>query len=166
MSQILWDASSLAKRYVPELGSDIVDALFSAWTSLTFLAAYLVYAETCAVLRRKHNRADISLAAFTTARGSLRHEVLLNPSFGLMTIEDDDILAGVTLSDQHNLNSTDAAILAAYLRFAHAQPATASACVIVTADQRFFRASSTEGLRTINPEMLPAADVPAFLASV
>jgi predicted nucleic acid-binding protein len=130
------------------------------------IATFFAYAETCAVLRRKHNRGDITLRLFTSARSLLRRDVLLNPNFPLLTITDQDVLDGITLNDQYNLNSTDAAILAAYLRYARAQPPIAPTCVLVTADQRFLRAATAEGLRAINPETLPAADVAAFLASL
>jgi hypothetical protein len=53
-----------------------------------------------------------------------------------------------------------------YLRFARAQSPAAPACLLVTADQRLLRAAAAEGLQTLDPEQLPAADVPAFLAAL
>jgi hypothetical protein len=38
--------------------------------------------------------------------------------------------------------------------------------VLVAADYRLLRAAGAEGRATLNPETLPAADVPAFLAGV
>jgi hypothetical protein len=36
----------------------------------------------------------------------------------------------------------------------------------VASDRRLLRAAGAEGLVTLNPETVPAADVPAFLASL
>jgi hypothetical protein len=37
--------------------------------------------------------------------------------------------------------------------------------VLVAADQRLVRAAAAEGLATLNPETIPAVDVPALLAT-
>src|SRR5688500_703742 len=117
MPQFLWDASALTKRYAPEVGSDIVDALFAVGLAVPMVTTYLSYAETCATLRRKHNTGDINAATFAAARGLLKQEVFSDPGFDLMTLNDEAILGGIAIVDQHNLNSSDAAILFAYLRY-------------------------------------------------
>jgi hypothetical protein len=82
-----------------------------------------------------------------------------------MTIDDTAVLTGIALADTHNVNSTDAAILAVYLDYARSLSTTDPICVLVAADQRLIRAAAAEGIQTLNPETLPAADVPGFLAS-
>lgn len=163
MLQLLWDASALSKRYYEEEGSEAVDAIFAAVPS-PGLIAHIGYAETAAILRRKLNQGDIDFAGFQQARLLLEAEVLLSTGFGLLSVEDTDVLDGVALTDLHNINSTDASILATYLRRARSQPPSAPACVLVAADRRLLRAAEAEGLRTLNPELVPAADIPAFLA--
>lgn len=37
---------------------------------------------------------------------------------------------------------------------------------LFAADERFVRTAQAEGLRAVNPEVLPAADVPALLVSL
>jgi predicted nucleic acid-binding protein len=165
MPQLLWDASALAKRYTPEVGSDAVDACFGSPVVAAMITTCGVYAEACSVLRRKQNRGEIDLIAFTKARSALRSEVLLGPGVQWLTIEDDDILAGIALSDRHNLNSTDAALLVAYLDYARSQPSGAPTCLLVATDHHLLRAATSEGLDTLNPERVPAADIPALLAS-
>ncbi len=160
MPQLLWDASALVKRYGEERGTETVEALFASRPSPAMLTTYMGYAETAAILRRNLNRGDIDRPAFLRAVRLLQNDVLLDPHFELVSINDTDVLAGMALTDRHNINSTDAAILAAYLRCAQAQ----SSCLLVAADRRRLRAASTEGLPALNPETLPAADVPALLA--
>jgi uncharacterized protein len=163
---LLWDASALVKRYAPEQGSDTVDALFAAVPSLPMATAYLVYAETCASLRRKLNRGTIDFAAFTAARSLLRVELFIRPGFHLMSLDDQAILGGISLADQYSLNASDAALLFAYLRFVRGRSHADPTCVLAAADQRLLRAADAEGLATVDPELVCAAAVPTLLASL
>jgi predicted nucleic acid-binding protein len=164
--QFLWDASALSKRYFPEIGSATVDVLFGMGSSVPKATAYLCYAEACASLRRRLNRGQLNSGGFHAARLLARKEILLDPDFRFVTISDADILAGIALTDQHNLNSSDAAILMSYLRYVRTQPPTAPTCLLIAADQRLIRAANAEGLQTLNPEAVAAADVPSFLATL
>ncbi len=166
MPQLLWDASALAKRYAPEVGTATVKALFDFAPALPMASTFLGYAETSASLRRKLNQSVITLVEFNEARLRLKQEVLVNSNVDLLTVDDADILDGVALNDRHNLNASDAAILAAFLRYARSRTPGLPACVLVASDQRFLRAASAEGLQTLNPELVPVADVPVLLASL
>ena len=162
---LLWDASALAQRYAPELGTLTVNALFTAVSPSQMITTVLSYSETCGVLVRKRNRGALDGATFSVARSALRAEIIDDPDFGVMAVEFVDILGGIDLIDRHNLNSTDASILRSFLGFAQAQTAT-TACVLVAADQRLLRAAQGEGLKTFNPELIAPADVPVFLATL
>jgi predicted nucleic acid-binding protein len=163
---LFWDASALAKRYVAELGSDTVDALFASVPAPQMTGTVLGYAETYSTLIRRHNRGSIGRPTFTMAKTALRNEVIDSPDFVLLTIDDAAILAGVALMEQHNLNATDAAILALVLRYIGALPPGAPACLLITADHRLLSAAQAEGLTTLDPEVVAAIDVSALLASL
>jgi hypothetical protein len=47
---LFWDASALAKRYVPEVGNDTVDALFALTPAPRMYGTILGYAETYSTL--------------------------------------------------------------------------------------------------------------------
>ena len=115
MIQILWDAqAALAKRYVAELGSQTVNALFTAVPPAQMLTTIMSYSETFAALLRKHNQGVLSVTTLTTAQAALRrNEVIDNPDFAVVGLEFDDILNGIELIKRHNLNSTDGAMLQA-----------------------------------------------------
>ena len=165
MFQILWDASALVKRYVAENGSQTVNALFMAVPPAQMATTIMSYSETFAALWRKHNQGILSVPAFTTAQAALANEVIGNPGFIVLGLEFDDILNGIEAVSADNLNSTDGAILAAFLRLA--TPLRPSAvCVLVASDQRLLRAAKAEGLEVLNPETVNAADIPAFLAAL
>jgi predicted nucleic acid-binding protein len=160
-----WDASALTKRYYPEVGSGVVDALFAAGLPSQMVTTFWGYAETYASLLRKRNRGDISAVFFASAVTLLQAEVLDSPDCVLLTVDDSAVLDGISLMLQHNLNTTDAALLATYLRYARSQPAGSPTSVLIAADQRLLRAAGAEGLATLDPEAVAAADIPALLAS-
>ena len=103
---------------------------------------------------------------FNDARVLLEDDVLNSSRFTLLSALDEDVLAGIALSDAHNINSTDASMLAAYLHYAEFVSADEPTCVLVAADNRLLRAAESEGLKTLNPETIAPADLPAFLASL
>jgi predicted nucleic acid-binding protein len=163
MPEALWDGSALVKRYYTEIGSQTVDAVFAAMSAAEMAATFLGYAECAAILRRKLNSRVLDQAAFSSARFLLRQEILNRHDFRLMSIDDRAMLDGIGWIDTYSLNSADAAILDVYLRHARA---SGGVCVLIAADGRLLKAAAAEGLETLNPELMPAADVAAFLASL
>src|SRR5689334_7008198 len=134
MLQLLWDASALVKRYVAEVGSDTVDALFTAIPTPLMVCTLLGYAESAAILRRRFHQAVFSAIEFSNARLLLEQEIVSNPATRLVPIDDTTLLASIALGDQRNLNASDAVILEAYLRYARSQSPTAARCVLVASD--------------------------------
>lgn len=124
-------------------------------------ATFLGYAEAYSILLRKRNRNNLSGAAFAAATSLLRDEIVSSAEFTLLDVDTRDIFAGIGLIERHNINSADAMILAAFLRYALA---IGEVCVLVASDRRLLRAAIAEGLKTLNPEQ--ATDVPAFLAAL
>lgn len=164
MAVLFWDASALAKRYFPEVSSDTVDALFACWPAHTFVATSWGYAETYSILFRRLNGGFLDPAGFTGMVTLLQADVVDSLDFDLLPIGDETIFACIATMQRHNLNSTDAAILT--LLLSSVIPSTSSTCVLVASDHRLLRAAQAEGLQTINPQTMPAADVPAFLATL
>jgi predicted nucleic acid-binding protein len=162
---LFWDASALAKRYVPEVGSSTVDALFAS-SPAQMIGTVLGYAEAYSTLIRKHNRGNITRSDFAAATAALRNEVINSSTYVLLTVDDASTLAGVALMERRKLNATDAAILALVLRYIRALPADAPACVLIAADHRLLSAAQAEGLTTLNPEAVLATDISALLASL
>jgi hypothetical protein len=159
-------SSSLAKRYAPELGSDTVNALFASVPLNQMVTTVLTCAETFSLLIRKRNRNELDAAAYTTAASALQNEVIYHADFSVLDISFDATLAGIELIQRHNINSADAAVLTVFLRYAQATSTLGINSVLVASDLRMLRAAQVEGLPVLNPELLPAADVPTFLAAI
>lgn len=56
MALLFWDASALVKRYMPETGSEAVNALFECVPLPDMTAASWGYLETYSILLRGYNR--------------------------------------------------------------------------------------------------------------
>jgi len=167
MVVLLWDASALAKRYAPEVGSDTVEALFRLVPKLQMVSSSVSYVEIVSILLRKFNRAAIDSVAFHAAKSALRLELINDPAFVLLSINDTAFYGGIALMEAHNLNATDAALLTLFQSYIQTFPPDSGATfLLVAADERLVRTAKFEGLRAINPETLLVADVPAFLAGL
>ena len=102
----------------------------------------------------------MDLRTFTEATNALRGEVVEDPEFGILSITDALVFGSLSLMQTHNINSANAAILAAYLRFQEASP---EHCLLAAADRRLLRAAQAEGLPVLNLEDTAGADIQALL---
>ncbi len=162
-----WDASALAKRYAPELGSETVDVLFEAVPPSQMVSSSVSYTEIYSIILRKYNRGLIDRVAFETAKSSLRVELINDPNFVLLSIDDTAFYNGISLMETQNLNSTDAALLILFQ--SHIQTFAQNSdhiFLLVAADERIIRTARAEGFQAINPEGLSASNVPAMLDSL
>jgi len=121
------------------------------------------YAETFAILHRKRNGGLLNQVTFAKVVTKLQGEIIGSGQIGLLTSENEQILAGLSFVVRHNLNSNDAAILATYSRYQNSLPPGSPPCLLVTADLRLVRASEAEGLATLNPERFSSTDVAALV---
>jgi predicted nucleic acid-binding protein len=163
MAVLFWDASALAKRYIAELGTSTVNALFAGAPAHEMMSTPWSYAETYSILQRRHNSGAIDQPLFTTAVSALETEVVYGPVFSLLSIDDATVFASTTIMSRHNLNATDAAILTLLLDYSQTLPGGPSGCLLIAADRRLLRAAGAEGFSVLDPETVPAADVPALL---
>lgn len=164
MPTVFWDASALAKRYAPEVGSETADALFATIPASSMITTVWGYAETFAVLLRGLNKGQLDQPTFTTAVSALKREILDNPDLGFLAVDEGAVLAGLPLIQRHNLNVTDATVLAVLLRYLHAQPSSMPSLALISADQRLSRAAQAEGLQVLNSEQVAPAALPVFFA--
>ncbi len=163
MAFLFWDASALAKRYTAEDGTATTNALFAQVPRTNMSTTPWGYAETYSILLRRHNSGVLDVPAFTASASALQAEIVNDPDFTLLSVTDTTIMGCTSVMHRHNINSTDASILAMLLALAPSPPPD---FVVVAADKRLLRAAAQEGFKTLDPALIPAADVPSFLASL
>ena len=164
MILLFWDASALAKRHSEELGSDVVDILFSLSAPFKMASTPWGYVETYSILLRRFNSKILDSTAFESAISTLQNEMLDIALVTLFSVSDEDIFLSTAMMRKHNLNSTDAAILTVIA--AKRSAFETSEIVVVAADKRLLRAAEAEGLRSLNPEETSLAELPVFLSSL
>jgi predicted nucleic acid-binding protein len=164
MALLFWDASALAKRYIAEVGTATVNAAFANAGTHTMATTPWSYAETYSILLRKLNSTAIDRSLFTTAITALEAEVVYGPDFGLLSISDAMVFASTTAMSRHNINATDAAILTLLLDYSQTLPSGQSGCLLIAADRRLLRAADVEAFSILDPEAVPAADLPTLLS--
>jgi predicted nucleic acid-binding protein len=104
------DASALAKRYAPELGTPVVNHLFARVTPDKFHLFNVSFAEVVSLLVRKKNSGRLSETAYTQAVIDLGVEIGSSPAHKLAA-DNALVTACLPLIEAHSINSTDAVIL-------------------------------------------------------
>ena len=165
MPLLFGDASALAKRFARERASGTVDALLEQTLTPDQATSACGYAETYSGLLRKHNDGRIDFPSFLAAVAALQAEVVDRGRFHFPPLDEAIVFASPLTMQRHNLNATDAAILTMLLDVVSNLP-PGDALVLVAADTRLLRGGAAEGLATLNPETVAAADVSALLAAL
>jgi predicted nucleic acid-binding protein len=146
------DASALAKRYTPEVGSTLLDHLF-ARVSLDRLYVFNVgMAEVLSLLVRKKNAGQLSAADFSQALVEFGAEIVSSTLLRKVVADNALVTAALPLIQVHSINATDAIILRSALNLAVPLRAAGEDLVLVASDQRLLRAAQVEGLVTFDPE--------------
>ena len=153
MNSFYWDASALAKRYAPEIGTPLVNHLFTYVTPDRMLCLIVGVSEVISIFVRKKNARLITPEAFSQALVDFRTEIIEVDAFKLISIEDTLVFASQPLIEKHALNATDALILRSTLNMATVLRPVGNDIVLVTSDHRLLRAAQVEGLQTFNPDI-------------
>ena len=152
MNSFFLDGSALAKRYVPEIGSALVDVLVDTVAEQRIYLLNIGYAEVVSVLVRKKNAGGISAAVFSQALLNLEREVIRSPGKHLLSFDNSVAVDALAFIVKHAINATDAIVLRVALDIAQLLRAGGDDLVLVASDQRLLRATQVEGLTTFNPE--------------
>jgi len=153
VNSFYWDASALAKLYAPEIGTPLVNHLFTHVTLDRMLCLIVGASEVISIFVRKKNAHLITPEAFSQALVDFRTEVIEADVFKLISIEDTLVFASHPLIEKHALNATDALILRSTLNVATMLQPAGNDSVLVTSDHQLLRAAQAEGLQTFNPEI-------------
>ena len=152
MNSFFLDGSALAKRYVPEIGSALVDVLVDTVAEQRIYLLNIGYAEVVSVLVRKKNAGGISAAGFSQALLNIEREVIRSLGKHLLSFDNSVASDALAFIVKHAINATDAIVLRVALDIAQLLRAGGDDLVLVASDQRLLRATQVEGLTTFNPE--------------
>ncbi len=157
------DASALAKRYAPEIGTPLLNQLM---TSVPHDRLYLFnvgMGELLSLLVRKKNAGQLSSGAFSQALVDFGAEVVSSNILNKLVAGNALVTAALPLIGVHSVNATDAILLRLALDLATSLRSAGHDLVLVASDQRLLRAAHAERLVTFNPEAQGQADLTALL---
>jgi predicted nucleic acid-binding protein len=157
------DSSALAKRYVPETGSGLVDEILDNVAGRRIYLLNVGAGEVISILVRRKNAGGISAADLTDLLVDFYSEIVHRRPVRKMPITNRLAINAFSLIVTHSINSTDAIALKSALAIADKLRARGDDLVLVASDQRLLRAAQAEGLATFNPENQDQAALAAFI---
>ncbi len=152
MNYFWLDASALAKRYVREAGTPLINHLFNRLRVTSLVCLLESVGEVISVMVRCRNGKLISPAFFRKALSRFDKEVIHCNELEKVHPIDSRVAASWKIIEKHSINSTDAIILRCALDKAAELRAHGHDLVMVSSDSRLVRAAKAEGLITFNPE--------------
>jgi predicted nucleic acid-binding protein len=152
MYSIYLDASALAKRYVPEKGSPLVDEILDNVPGDRLYVLNVGVGEVVSILVRKRNAGVVTDAYFAQVLVDFETEIVRSADVNKLPISNRLATSAFALIVAHAINSTDAVALKSALAIAQKLRRNGDDLVLVASDQRLLRAAQAEGLTTFNPE--------------
>ncbi|NUO80668.1 type II toxin-antitoxin system VapC family toxin [candidate division KSB1 bacterium] len=163
MTIFYFDSSALAKGYIEEKGSSIIEYILSHTTVQQWRVLMLGLAETVSIFVRKKNSGGISKETFQSSLRALRDDFVDNQAAIKIETTNGFVLAALPFIIKHSINSTDAVVLHSACGLAADLRDQNNEFLLVTADKRLVTAAEAESLRVINPETATLAEIEAFL---
>lgn len=144
---IFFDASAAAKRYFQETGSDTVDDLWSGQEFFSSLA--ILHCELTSALNRKRRERALVPKVYYALKERIQEDL---EKIQAVPVNAELIRLSLRLLDSHPLKTLDSLYLAGALGL---QEALKESVLFVSADRQLLQAAEAEGLRTLDPEVLP-----------
>ena len=152
MDAFYFDASALAKKYSDEPGTETVNRIFEISPRPRLMCLTIGATEIVSILVRKRNDGRLSREAFSQSLMNLYGEVIDNPQFSMITVDDSTVIGSIGFIIRHSINSTDAIVLASALQINEELQQQGYKLILVSSDRRLNRAAQGEGLSVFNPE--------------
>lgn len=163
MTLFFLDGSALAKRFVAEQGTVLIDQLFSRLSADRLVVLNVGFAEVVSVLVRKRNAGALSGQTFSNAMLQLGREIIHAAKLRKLEPTNHLVIGALSHIETHSVNATDAMVLHAALGLAQHLQSLREDLVLVASDQRLLRAAGAEGLVTFNPEIHDQSDLDLLL---
>jgi predicted nucleic acid-binding protein len=163
MHSFYLDASALAKRYVPETGSPLIDEILDNVPGDRLYVLNVGAGEVVSILVRKRNAGVITDAYFRQALLDFETEIVRSADINKLPVSNRLATSSFSVIVAHSINSTDAITLRSALAIAQKLRAGGDDLVLVASDLRLLRAAQAEGLNTFNPESQDQAALAALL---
>lgn len=160
-----FDASALAKRFLSEIGSVVVDHILGSMPTDRLLCSAIGAAEVLSVIVRRKNERRLTAIESAQAIASLRTEVIDEGKLGIVQVTNALVMDCLPLIERHSINASDAIVLRSALDEALLRRLTGDDLVLIASDVRLLKAAKAEGLATFDPERQPQQELDALLGT-
>ena len=157
------DANAIAKRYVKEKGTLIINHFFDNISPDRIICLFDSMDEARSVIVRYKNRNEITLSEFKQAIQKFEAEVINSAAVVKVHAAIVQKESSRQLIHDYSINSTDAYILQCALDAAKELQANGDDLVFVSSDKRLLNAARSEGLSTFDPEVDTQIDLDALI---
>jgi len=149
MAAYFFDSSALAKMYVAETGTALVQSIVDPSASNEIYVAHITRVELASAIARRQRAGDLTSGAAAGALSDLRSDFV--SEYSILQITAKLISPACTVAEKHALRGYDAVQLAAAVQVKAAYAATGLYVTLVSADLDLNRAAMAEGLAVDNP---------------
>jgi predicted nucleic acid-binding protein len=160
------DANAIAKRYVVEKGTLLINYFFTRVSAERIICFFDSMDETRVVITKYRNRGDITPSEFSQAIQKFEAEVVNSVEVVQVHATVDQKEAARQLIHDYPINSTDAYILQCALDKAKELRAFGADLILVSSDKRLIRAAKRERLLTFDPEADSQTALDVFINSL
>ena len=152
MNYFWLDANAMAKRYVVEKGTPLINHFFDNVSAERIICLFDSMDETRSVIVRYRNRGEITASEFNQAIQQFEVEVINNTAVLQTHATVNQKIAARELIDDYSINSTDAYILQCALDKANQLRTAGHDLILVSSDKRLLNAARRKDLRRFDPE--------------
>ncbi len=152
MNYFWLDANAIAKRYVTEKGTLIINHLFAHVSAERMICLFDSMDEARFVIVKYKNNDKITLSEFNQAIQRFEREVVNSTEMLQVHATVNQKISARELIDNYPINSTDAYILQCALDKARELRAFGGDLILVSSDTRLLKATKSKGILTFNPE--------------
>ena len=146
------DANAMAKRYVVEKGTPLINHFFDNVSANRIICLFDSMDETRSVIVRKRNRGEITASEFNQAIQQFEAEIVNGTEVQQVHATVAQKIAARELIDDYSINSTDAYILQCALDKANQLRIAGHDLILVSSDKRLLNAARRKDLRRFDPE--------------
>ena len=146
------DANAIAKRYVVEKGTPLINHFFTRVSAGRMICLFDSMDETRFVIVKKRNSAEITFSEFNQAIQKFEVEIVNNSEVVQVHATVDQKETARQLIHDYPINSSDAYILQCALDKSNQLRTTGDDLILISSDKSLLNAARSEGLLTFDPE--------------
>jgi predicted nucleic acid-binding protein len=150
MSILYFDSSALAKRYMPETGTNWVRKQTARSAGNDVVIAQITPIELYSAIARQYHDSQIDLIRLQEFRSLFMRHV--QNQYLVLSLSSAMITRALSLHETYRLRAYDSIQLASALELNRRLAATSQTLTLVAADVRLLQSAASAGLPTDNPD--------------